>query len=111
MSRLKLSQRIIFVVEAIVLLGLLLATWNTQPAKAEGPVFYGQQFGWENGHHYVEFRVNLCALGWRVEGPLWPILWANPDGSGIARAGFRWPDWLPIPCFLKPWHFRLYPTR
>lgn len=107
-----------------IVLGLLVLTVvmsvlavHAGRVTAQGPTFYGQRFGQDNGHHYVEFRVNACARDWRVTGPSWSWwnlelkLWAFPDGYGIARAGFRWPDWLPVEWFLRPSQFQLYPVR
>ncbi len=87
----------------LMLVAILLATLSlavaVQPAQA-ATCFPGQGFGWENGHHYVWFQVNMSAVNWEAYGPWWaptPDLWANPDGNGIAKAGFGWPDGVPIP--------------
>lgn len=68
----------------------------------------GYGFGFRDGHHFVKFQVKRDLRDWFVTNLFFVPsgqLWANPDDSGYAEAGFRWPDWLPI--LLSPSFYQL----
>ncbi len=69
------------------------------PAWAHGTCFPGTQYGKQDGHNYVEFRVNMSARAWHIHQEWWMFpaeLWTVPNRSGYARAGIHGTDLNPL---------------